>query len=128
MRITLAAVVHVGQTHRAGARLRRKFLDGRWPLRQTRPAQIRAYLDPLELLLPVTTVRSGGRRRLVVVEARWIVGYHLTRDGKVVFDTVPAPEFAHLVGGPSPVTWARGEAWPVKVVAIAAAAPAATAA
>ncbi|MPQ98131.1 hypothetical protein GB931_09395 [Modestobacter sp. I12A-02628] len=116
MVFTRAAVVHVGRTHPEGAPMWRPKLDGEWPLREQSSATRRAFCDGLELLLPVAYRQVGGVEVLTVLEARWIVGYRLTAQGKVVFDTVPAPAYAYLVGGPSPVIWTEGQAWPVKVV------------
>lgn len=37
-------------------------------------------------------------------------------DGKVVFDLLPSSRWGHLVGQPSPVTWGRHQANPVRKV------------
>jgi hypothetical protein len=111
-----AAVVHVEGSHPQGSLLHRPLLDGEWPLREKSAATRAAFLASLQLLLPVAYRNLSGRRQLTVLEARRIVGHRIGADGRVTFTTVAAPEWAHLVNGPSPASWAPGEGWPVKVV------------
>ncbi|MFI6530715.1 hypothetical protein [Streptomyces uncialis] len=60
-----------------------------------------------------TVTDDSGGRHWSYVEDTLVAGRQRVR-----FHGQPSEEFAHLVGQPSPVTWARGERNPVKTLAL----------
>jgi len=67
---------------------------------------------------------DGYADELMAVAGNTVAGMFTVKDwrhdpaagGKVVFDLAPAPEWQWLVGQPSPVTWTRAQANPVRKV------------
>jgi hypothetical protein len=49
-----------------------------------------------------------------VVAAFDITDWERTADDRVRFQGAPSARWAHLLGAPSPVTWARGQARPIR--------------
>jgi hypothetical protein len=49
-----------------------------------------------------------------VVAAFDVTDWERTEDDRVRFHGVPSARWAHLIGTPSPVTWARGQARPIR--------------
>ncbi len=70
------------------------------------------------------TTLDGYADELMAVAGNTVAGMFTVRDwrrdpaagGKVVFDLAPAPDWQWLVGQPSPVTWTRAQANPVRKV------------
>ncbi|GAB3682946.1 hypothetical protein [Angustibacter aerolatus] len=110
------AVVHADRTHPQGSPLIRARLDGTWPLRQRHPATIAGYLQPLQVLVAVAYRNTAAGQVLVIIDVRWITGFTLAPNNRVDFTTAAAPQFAHLIGTPSPAHWTPGDGWPMKVL------------
>lgn len=62
-------------------------------------------------------------RQNVVVGVWAIDGHARIDDGRVRFELVDCPPFQHMIGEPSPTTWKRGQANPVKLIDTATMAP-----
>lgn len=70
------------------------------------------------------TTLDGYADQLVAVAGNEVAGMFTIKnwrrdpaaDDKVVFDLAPAPEWQWLVGQPSPVTWTRAQANPVRKI------------
>lgn len=115
-----AVVVHTQQSHgSATAPVSRPAIDGDWPLHQQDDAAVQAYLAALQVLVAAAYRRVQGKRTLVVIDVRRIIGWTLVEGHRVRFTTAPAPELEHLLGQPSPVRWRAGQNWPVKISHVA---------
>jgi len=107
------AVVYAGDSHPEGSPINRQKIDGSWPLHSPDPAKQAAYLAPFEFLIAVAYRRGA----LAIIDVRHVVGYNPPSNNTVDFITDPTPILHNLiVGQPSPVTWVRGAAWPIKEI------------
>lgn len=107
------AVVYVDKSHPEGSPINRQKIDGSWPLHSPHPAKQAAYLAPFEFLIAVA-YRGGV---LTIIDVRRVVSYNPPNNNTVDFNTVPTPILQNLiVGQPSPVTWIKGDAWPIKEI------------